>query len=298
MLRRLHETANASSSRHRAASPARRGRRFQLPGARARRIRALYSFVDVFRLTVSGPIAGPASAEPAAEAPIRVAAPQAQPGASRASRSAAAREPDNGCCCSPAWRSPAGSRTGAWCIRSDRSACCSCCWSAVRCPAGCERAAADRPAAQLVAKVNGTEISVHQLRVGGAGTTLLPRRRRWRRSSTASCWCRRRSPPSSIATRRCAVDRERAPPAAGAGLSRARRLGGRRQHARRGARLLRREPGAVRRAAHLPPARAGGVGAGRDDRRAARRGRQGARPGRARRPGCARATRATASGQR
>lgn len=37
-------------------------------------------------------------------------------------------------------------------------------------PAGCERAAADRPATQLVATVNGTEISVHQLRVGGAGT--------------------------------------------------------------------------------------------------------------------------------
>jgi EpsD family peptidyl-prolyl cis-trans isomerase len=36
-------------------------------------------------------------------------------------------------------------------------------------PAGCERAAADRPATQLVAKVNGTEISVHQLRT--ASTT-------------------------------------------------------------------------------------------------------------------------------
>ena len=35
-------------------------------------------------------------------------------------------------------------------------------------PAGCERAAADRPATQLAAKVNGTEISVQQLRVGGA----------------------------------------------------------------------------------------------------------------------------------
>jgi hypothetical protein len=38
---------------------------------------ALYSFVDVFRLTVSGPM-GAMPAESAAEAPIRVAAPQAQ----------------------------------------------------------------------------------------------------------------------------------------------------------------------------------------------------------------------------
>jgi EpsD family peptidyl-prolyl cis-trans isomerase len=33
-------------------------------------------------------------------------------------------------------------------------------------PAGCEQAAADRPAAQPVAKVNGTEISIHELRSG------------------------------------------------------------------------------------------------------------------------------------
>jgi EpsD family peptidyl-prolyl cis-trans isomerase len=36
-------------------------------------------------------------------------------------------------------------------------------------PAGCERAAADRPGAQLVAKVNGTEISIHELRAGSPG---------------------------------------------------------------------------------------------------------------------------------
>jgi EpsD family peptidyl-prolyl cis-trans isomerase len=35
-------------------------------------------------------------------------------------------------------------------------------------PAGCERAVAERPDAQLAAKVNGTEISVHQLRTVGS----------------------------------------------------------------------------------------------------------------------------------
>jgi EpsD family peptidyl-prolyl cis-trans isomerase len=36
-------------------------------------------------------------------------------------------------------------------------------------PAGCERAAADRAGTQLVAKVNGTEISIHEVRAGSAG---------------------------------------------------------------------------------------------------------------------------------
>jgi EpsD family peptidyl-prolyl cis-trans isomerase len=35
--------------------------------------------------------------------------------------------------------------------------------------AACEKAAADRPATQLIAKVNGTEISIHQVRAGAAG---------------------------------------------------------------------------------------------------------------------------------
>ena len=38
---------------------------------------------------------------------------------------------------------------------------------AVVLPAGCERAAAERNAAQLAAKVNGAEISVRQLRSAG-----------------------------------------------------------------------------------------------------------------------------------
>jgi EpsD family peptidyl-prolyl cis-trans isomerase len=37
-------------------------------------------------------------------------------------------------------------------------------------PTGCERAAADRQAAQLAAKVNGTEISIHQVRAAAPGT--------------------------------------------------------------------------------------------------------------------------------
>ena len=40
----------------------------------------LYSFVDVFRLTVNGPMAGAPGVETVPEAPIRVAAPQAQAG--------------------------------------------------------------------------------------------------------------------------------------------------------------------------------------------------------------------------
>ena len=55
---------------------------------------ALYSFVDVFRLTMSGPIAAPASAEQAGEAPIRVAAPQAQPGVETRFSVSSARGPD------------------------------------------------------------------------------------------------------------------------------------------------------------------------------------------------------------
>jgi hypothetical protein len=54
---------------------------------------ALYSFVDVFRLTVAGPIAG-TPAESAAEAPIRVAAPQAQAAAEPRFSIGGPRQPD------------------------------------------------------------------------------------------------------------------------------------------------------------------------------------------------------------
>ena len=40
---------------------------------------ARYSFVDVYRLTVAGPIAGPAPVEAALDVPVRVATVQAQP---------------------------------------------------------------------------------------------------------------------------------------------------------------------------------------------------------------------------
>jgi hypothetical protein len=54
---------------------------------------ALYSFVDVFRLTVSGPI-GALPAEAATETPIRVAAPQAQAAAEPRFSIGNARQPD------------------------------------------------------------------------------------------------------------------------------------------------------------------------------------------------------------
>lgn len=54
---------------------------------------ALYSFVDVFRLTVSGPMGAP-PAESAAEMPIRVAAPQAQAAAEPRFSFSAPRQPD------------------------------------------------------------------------------------------------------------------------------------------------------------------------------------------------------------
>lgn len=54
---------------------------------------ALYSFVDVFRLTVNGPI-GAMQTEAATETPIRVAAPQAQAAAEPRFSIAAARQPD------------------------------------------------------------------------------------------------------------------------------------------------------------------------------------------------------------
>ena len=54
---------------------------------------ALYSFVDVFRLTVNGPMLA-LPAEAAAEAPIRVAAPPLQAAAEPRFSIAAVRQPD------------------------------------------------------------------------------------------------------------------------------------------------------------------------------------------------------------
>ena len=55
---------------------------------------ALYSFVDVFRLTVNGPITGVPGIDGAAEAPIRVAAPQQPAAEPRFAVSTARRQPD------------------------------------------------------------------------------------------------------------------------------------------------------------------------------------------------------------
>ena len=129
---------------------------------------ALYSFVDVYRLTVAGPM-GVTAAETAAEVPIRVAAPQAQAAAeprfsvsaARAARqvAAAARRPR-------ARRLGGASPPGAFALMKRLLL-----LALFMVPAGCERAAADRPAAQLVAKVNGTEISVQQVRTAGSAAS-------------------------------------------------------------------------------------------------------------------------------
>lgn len=55
---------------------------------------ALYSFVDVFRLTVSGPMPGAPGADSAQEIPIRVAAPQAPAGAEPRFSISSVRQPD------------------------------------------------------------------------------------------------------------------------------------------------------------------------------------------------------------
>lgn len=55
---------------------------------------AMYSFVDVFRLTVGGPIGGAAGIDSASEAPIRVAAPQVQAAAEPRFAISSVRQPD------------------------------------------------------------------------------------------------------------------------------------------------------------------------------------------------------------
>ena len=54
---------------------------------------ARYSFVDVYRLTVAGPMSGPAPVESALEVPVRVATVQAQPAEPRF-RVSPARQPE------------------------------------------------------------------------------------------------------------------------------------------------------------------------------------------------------------
>lgn len=54
---------------------------------------AMYSFIDVFRLTTGGPIAGTPGIDGPADAPLRVAAPQAQAAEPRFSINPA-RQPD------------------------------------------------------------------------------------------------------------------------------------------------------------------------------------------------------------
>ena len=55
---------------------------------------AMYSFVDVFRLTVGGPLGGAAGIDSVTEAPIRVAAPQAHAPAEPRFAISSVRQPD------------------------------------------------------------------------------------------------------------------------------------------------------------------------------------------------------------
>src|SRR5688572_21810808 len=167
MLRRLHETANAFSFRHRARRRQRRGRRFQLPGARGAASGAL-----LLRRRVP-----PHDERPDRRPGQRRAGGRGADPRRRAAGAARCRDALLGLLgtrrgqMAPAARRPGARRLGrapapgAFPLIKRLLL-----LLMVLVPAGCERAAADRPATQLVAKVNGTEISVHQLRVGGAGT--------------------------------------------------------------------------------------------------------------------------------
>ena len=99
---------------------------------------ALYSFADLYRLTVSAPpSAGLAFAEPQ----IRLAA----------------REPEFAA--APRFAVTPVPGPGRWALLLAGLA-----------AAGCERAAADRAQTQLVARVNGVEISARELRAAGAAS--------------------------------------------------------------------------------------------------------------------------------